>query len=48
MDSNIIIAVVTGIVSAAGTVAVIKNDIGWLKQSMEEVKARVSELEKAK
>ncbi|MDH5906328.1 hypothetical protein L8S00_23455 [Vibrio splendidus] len=44
MDA-LMIAVVTGVISSAATVAAIKVDIGWIKQTQIEFKVRLEKLE---
>ncbi|WP_417448431.1 hypothetical protein [Idiomarina abyssalis] len=44
MDS-IIIAAVTGVVSSVATIAAIKVDIGWIKQTQSDFKERLKLLE---
>ncbi len=39
------IAVVTGVISSAATVAAIKVDIGWIKQTQVDFKNRLEKLE---
>ncbi|MEZ8855609.1 hypothetical protein AB4453_02290 [Vibrio atlanticus] len=41
MDA-LMIAVATGVISSAATVAAIKVDIGWIKQTQIEIKLRIS------
>lgn len=41
----IFIAVVTGVISSVATVAAIKVDVGWIKQTQRDFKSRLSELE---
>lgn len=42
---SLLIAAVTGLISSAGTIAAIKIDIGWIKQTQEEFKERLSQIE---
>ncbi|MFA0306604.1 hypothetical protein AB4543_11940 [Vibrio splendidus] len=44
MDA-LMIAVVTGVISSVATVATIKVDIGWIKQTQVELKSRLEKLE---
>ncbi|MGF1836452.1 hypothetical protein [Photobacterium sanguinicancri] len=42
----LVIAVVTGVISSVATVAAIKVDIGWIKQTQKELKGRILTLER--
>ena len=43
---SIIIAAITGVISAAGTVAAIRTDISWLKEAIKDHSRRLISIER--
>ena len=45
MDANTVLVVVVNLCGFAGTIATLKNDIYWLKKTIEKQEQRIEKLE---
>ncbi|WP_175443166.1 hypothetical protein [Vibrio sonorensis] len=45
MAESFVIALITGLVSSAGTIAALKTDINWIKKVQQDQETRIRKLE---